>query len=172
MKRFVERTKNIVSISVVVSSLHERRNRKMIDLIPSQVSRAFGSESSYSETLSNVHKFNARFLRERRFRLHLPFVDSQTHIIQSPTQNHLWRQAKQRLIPYREDQVIAYARPTWQKKRVHLPKPAAAAPSTEPMKDVEMKEIEQNGEKSISQEDDPRILIRAGELGRRSLHFI
>lgn len=138
----------------------------MIDLIPSQVSRAFGSESSYSETLSNVQKFNARFLRERRFRLHLPFVDSQTHIIQSPTQNYLWKQPKQRLAPIRDDQVVAYDRPSWQKKRVHLPKPPAPSAPTATTSQESTKEIDQNGDKFIGQEDDPRVAIRAGDLGK------
>ena len=144
----------------------------MIDLLPSRVTRAFGSEVAYAETLSNVHKFNSRFLRERRIRLRLPFVDSQTHIIQSPTQDHLWRKPNQRLPLNREDQVASYPRHTWHKKRINQPtltlnssKPASESvpeDGTTIIKDT-------SDEKQTIMEDDPRILVRAGELGKSCL---
>jgi hypothetical protein len=141
----------------------------MIDLLPARVTRAFGSEFTYSETLSHVHKFNERFLRERRMRLRLPFVDSQTNIIQTPTSNHLWKQAVQRLPPSRDDQIASYARQTWQKKRAHQPKSTASTSahvSSQPVDPLLTKEVDINDEKSMSNDDDPRILLQAGELGR------
>ena len=147
----------------------------MIDLLPSRMTRAFGSEVAYSEASSSVHKFNSRFLRERRVRLRLPFVDSQTHIIQSPTQRHLWKQATQRLPPTREDQIASYARPTWRKKRVHMPPSSSASASNaasresngQPSDGSSAKEKENDGEHQSSSVHDPRIMVRAGELGRR-----
>ena len=65
----------------------------MTDIIPSsRVYVHLVQKCAYSDALSNVHKFNSRLLRGRRIRLRLPFVDSQTHIIQIPSQNHLWKQ--------------------------------------------------------------------------------
>jgi hypothetical protein len=147
----------------------------MIDLLPSRMNRAFGSELAYSEASSSVHKFNSRFLRERRVRLRLPFVDSQTHIIQSPTQNQLWKQATQRLPPTRDDHVASYARPTWRKKRVHLPPSSSASAANGMSKETNgqssdgsaMKEKENDGERSSTSVEDPRMMLRAGELGKR-----
>ncbi|CAF0785666.1 unnamed protein product [Adineta ricciae] len=154
----------------------------MIDILPlSRVSRAFGSEVAYSDSLSNVHKFNARLLRERRLRLRLPFVDSQTHIIQTPTQNHLWKQPTQRLIPFRQDQVTYYARKEWHKRRPH-PLPSVTqhqasnatantnGTAEKPSDISSTKENSTNEAMSIPSviEDDPRVLIRAGELGMSS----
>ena len=139
----------------------------MIDLLPSRVTRAFGSELAYSDALTSVNQFNSRFLRGRRIRLRLPFVDSQTHIIQIPTQNHLWKQAKHRLLPIRHDQVTAYERPTWRKKRPHPPANAGqpqATVSTNDSNDPQADgSVTKNGD---AQHDDPRVLVRAGDLGK------
>lgn len=149
----------------------------MTDTIPSsRAFRAFGSEIAYSDALSNVHKFNSRLLRGRRIRLRLPFVDSQTHIIQIPSQNHLWKHPVQRLMPSREDQVSCYARKSWHKKRPHPISTTAqsqAAVSTtntnstnEQQSDSSTtKETHTNGPVAVPMEDDPRVLVRAGELG-------
>jgi hypothetical protein len=149
----------------------------MTDIIPSsRVSRAFGSELAYSDALSNVHKFNSRLLRGRRIRLRLPFVDSQTHIIQIPTQYHLWKQPTQRLMPYRDDQVSYYARKPWHKKRPHpisTTSQSQAIVSTTNINGMNeqqsdsslMKDNNINGPIPMSMEDDPRVLVRAGELG-------
>lgn len=151
----------------------------MIDILPSsRVSRAFGSEVAYSDSLSNVHKFNARLLRERRLRLRLPFVDSQTHIIQTPTQNHLWKQPTQRLMPFRQDQVTYYARKEWHKRRPHPPASATqhqTSNSTANTNGVSEQPTDISSTKANSAndtmptssgtEDDPRVLVRAGELG-------
>ncbi|UJR21654.1 hypothetical protein I4U23_024731 [Adineta vaga] len=149
----------------------------MIDILPtSRVSRAFGSEVAYSDSLSNVHKFNARLLRERRIRLRLPFVDSQTHIIQTPTQNHLWKQPIQRLMPFRQDQVTYYARKEWHKRRPHPPSTTTQHQSSnstittngtnEQQSDNLSAKIDNiNGAIPSTAEDDPRVLVRAGELG-------
>lgn len=152
----------------------------MIDVLPSsRVSRAFGSEVAYSDALSNVHKFNARLLRERRLRLRLPFVDSQTHIIQSPTQNHLWKQPSQRLVPSRHDQVACYARKEWHKRRPH-PRPTVtqsqASNSSNHVGGTNEISADSIPSKSLSadgtipglMEDDPRVLVRAGELGKQA----
>ena len=139
----------------------------MIDLLPSRVTRAFGSELAYADALTSVNQFNARFLRGRRIRLRLPFVDSQTHIIQIPTQNHLWKQAKHRLLPARHDQVTAYERPTWRKKRPHPPanagQPQPTVSTNDPNDPQADGSVTKNGD---SQHDDPRVLVRAGDLGR------
>ncbi|CAF4050184.1 unnamed protein product [Rotaria sp. Silwood2] len=145
----------------------------MIDILPSsRVSRAFGSELAYSDALSNVNKFNSRLLRERRIRLRLPFVDSQTHIIQTPTQNHLWKQATQRLMPFRHDQVSTYARKTWFKKRPNPPSTIIQSQTTntysinEQQTDSSVIKTNSTNESiQLSMEDDPRILVRAGDLG-------
>ena len=151
----------------------------MIDILPlSRVSRAFGSEVAYSDSLSNVHKFNARLLRERRLRLRLPFVDSQTHIIQTPTQNHLWKQPTQRLMPFRQDQVTYYARKEWHKRRPHPPSNATQHQTSNSAANTngtgeKPSDISSTKENSTNEamstppviEDDPRVLIRAGELG-------
>lgn len=149
----------------------------MIDLLPSRVVRAFGSEGTYSDAVSSVNKFNSRLLRERRVRLRLPFVDSQTHIIQTPTQNYLWKHPTQRLMPARLDQVASYARKQWHKKRPHPPPSAAHAQSIKHTNGVAddqalsapMKNGEVNGPTASTTptEDDPRVLVRAGDLGTR-----
>jgi hypothetical protein len=151
----------------------------MTDILPTaRVSRAFGSELSYSDALSNVHKFNSRLLRGRRIRLRLPFVDSQTHIIQIPTQNHLWKQPTQRLMPFRDDQVSYYARKQWHKKRPHQSSTTAQSQSNvsttiinginEQQSDSSlMKDSSANGPTQMSMEDDPRVLVRAGDLGMK-----
>jgi hypothetical protein len=146
----------------------------MIDILPSsRVSRAFGSEVAYSDSLSNVHKFNSRLLRERRVRLRLPFVDSQTHIIQTPTQNHLWKQPTQRLMPSRHDQVSCYARKEWYKKRPHPPSTISQSQTNayginEQQSDsLSTKTSSINGPMPLSMEDDPRVLVRAGDLGMK-----
>ena len=145
----------------------------MIDLLPSHVVRAFGSEGTYSDAVTSVNKFNSRLLRERRIRLRLPFVDSQTHIIQTPTQHYLWKHPTQRLIPARHDQVASYARKQWHKKRPHLPSSIAQSQSTtntngtneqqstlSPIKNGSI-----NGMISTPMDDDPRVLVRASDLG-------
>ncbi|CAF1139933.1 unnamed protein product [Rotaria sordida] len=145
----------------------------MIDILPSsRVSRAFGSELAYSDALSNVHKFNSRLLRERRIRLRLPFVDSQTHIIQTPTQNHLWKQPIQRLMPLRHDQVSTYARKTWFKKRPNQPSTITQSQTTntysinEQQSDPSLIKTNSTNESTqLLMEDDPRTLVRAGDLG-------
>jgi hypothetical protein len=145
----------------------------MIDLLPSRVTRAFGSEGSYSDAVTNVNKFNSRLLRERRFRLRLPFVDSQTHIIQTPTQKYLWRHQTQRLVPYRNDQVAMYARKQWYKRR---PQPSASITQSQSMTNVNGTNEQQhvssphkngsvNGVLPTPSEDNPRVLVRAGDLG-------
>jgi hypothetical protein len=151
----------------------------MTDILPSsRVSRAFGSEISYSDALSNVHKFNSRLLRGRRIRLRLPFVDSQTHIIQIPTQNYLWKQPTQRLMPCRDDQVSYYARKPWQKKRPHPPSTISQSQSIVSTMNINgineqqsdsslMKDSSTNGPTQLSMEDDPRVLVRAGDLGMK-----
>ena len=158
----------------------------MTDILPSsRVSRAFGSEIAYSDAVSNVHKFNSRLLRGRRIRLRLPFVDSQTHIIQIPTQKYLWKQPTQRLMPYRDDQVSSYERVPWHKKRPHHPSTTAQSQSTtstvntngihEQQSDGSlMKDGHTNGLSQVSMEDDPRVLVRAGDLGMSAtdLHVI
>lgn len=147
----------------------------MTDTIPSsRVFRAFGSEIAYSDALSNVHKFNSRLLQGRRIRLRLPFVDSQTHIIQIPSQNNLWKQPIQRLMPFREDQVSSYARKTWHKKRPHSTSTTAQSQTTvqttntneQQTDSSSTKDSHTNGPVAIPMEDDPRVLVRAGELGR------
>jgi hypothetical protein len=149
----------------------------MTDTIPSsRISRAFGSEIAYSDALSNVHKFNSRLLRGRRIRLRLPFVDSQTHIIQIPTQYHLWKQPTQRLMPHREDQVSSYERKSWHKKRPHpisttgLSQALVSTTNTNGINEQQTesslaKDNNINGPVPIPMEDDPRVLVRAGELG-------
>ncbi|CAF1094443.1 unnamed protein product [Adineta steineri] len=149
----------------------------MIDILPSsRVSRAFGSEVSYSDALSNVHKFNSRLLRERRIRLRLPFVDSQTHIIQTPTQHHLWKQPIQRLMPFRHDQVSCYERKQWHKRRPHPPSTVNQLQSTNSTTNISNTDEQQldslstkpsniNGSLQVSTDDDPRVAIRAGDLG-------
>lgn len=148
----------------------------MTDIIPSsRVLRAFGSEIAYSDALSNVHKFNSRLLQGRRIRLRLPFVDSQTHIIQIPSQNHLWKQPGQRLMPFREDQVSSYARKVWHKKRPHpistTSQSQVTGPTTNSTNEQQTdsaltKDSHTNGPVAIPMEDDPRVLVRAGELGK------
>ena len=139
----------------------------MIDVLPlSRVSRAFGSELAYSDALSNVNKFNSRLLRERRIRLRLPFVDSQTHIIQTPTQNHLWKQPTQRLIPFRHDQVASYARKQWHKKRPYQ------STNTNGINEQQSESLltKNNGSNELTQSlnvDDPRVLVRAGDFGMK-----
>lgn len=147
----------------------------MTDMLQSsRVLRAFGSDLSYSDALSNVNKFNSRLLRGRRIRLRLPFVDSQTHIIQIPTQNYLWKQPTQRLMPMRDDQVSSYERVPWHKKRPHPPSTANQQQTTVPTTNINGTN-EQQGESSTnkdnqingstSMEDDPRVVVRAGDLG-------
>jgi hypothetical protein len=150
----------------------------MVDILPTaRVSRAFGSEIAYSDALSNVHKFNSRLLRERRIRLRLPFVDSQTHIIQTPTQNHLWKQPTQRLMPFRHDQVSSYARKQWHKKRPYSSSTAQPQPTVsttnsyginEQLSDPSLiKTTSADGSTQLPMEDDPRVLVRAGDLGMK-----
>jgi hypothetical protein len=151
----------------------------MTDILSSsRILRAFGSEVSYSDALSNVHKFNSRLLRGRRIRLRLPFVDSQTHIIQIPTQNHLWKQPTQRLMPFRDDQVSYYARKPWHKRRPQPPsttaqlQPIGSTINTNGINEQQsdpslMKDNSVNGPISLSMEDDPRVLVRAGDLGMK-----
>jgi hypothetical protein len=147
----------------------------MIDLLPSRVVRAFGSEVSYSDAVSSVNKFNSRLLRERRIRLRLPFVDSQTHIIQTPTQNYLWKHPTQRLMPTRHDQVASYARKTWLKKRPQPPSSIAQSQSITNTNGINeqqstsssIKNGSANGIIQTSIEDDPRVLVRAGDLGMK-----
>jgi len=149
----------------------------MIDLVPSRVVRAFGSEGSYSDAVSSVNKFNARLLRERRLRLRLPFVDSQTHIIQTPTQHFLWRQPTQRMISTRSDQVALYARKSWFKRR---PRSSTITTVTTVQSQalvntngtIDQQSISSplktdvvNGSTANSANDDPRVILRAGSLG-------
>ena len=144
----------------------------MTDLLPSRIVRAFGTELTYSDAVSSVNKFNSRLLRERRIRLRLPFVDSQTHIIQTPTQNHLWKHPTQRLMPIRHDQVTSYARKQWHKKRQHL---SSSIVSTQSITNVTNEQQQSgtsstkisnvNGVVQTSIDDDPRIVVRAGDLG-------
>lgn len=154
----------------------------------SRVLRALGSDVSYSDALSNVNKFNSRLLRGRRIRLRLPFVDSQTHIIQIPTQNYLWKQPTQRQMPIRDDQVSSYERVPWHKKRPHPPSLTTQTQTTVPTTNmngtneqqqqatdsVANKDNHTNGPTSIPMEDDPRVLVRAGDLGMSTsdLHVI
>lgn len=149
----------------------------MIDLLPSRVIRALGSEVSYSDAVSSVNKFNSRLLRERRIRLRLPFVDSQTHIIQTPTQNHLWRHPTQRLMPIRNDQVASYARKQWHKKRPNPPAPTTQTQSVaitngttneQSSTSPPIKNGTVNGVIPAQNDDDPRVLVRAGDLGMSS----
>ena len=149
----------------------------MIDLLASRVVRAFGSENAYSDALSSVNKFNARLLRERRIRLRLPFVDSQTHIIQTPTHTHLWKHPTQRLMPARHDQVASYARKTWHKKRPHAASNAtaptlSAANTTGASEQQSIVPSNANGIVQTSADGDPRLLVRAGDLGRALHGFV
>ena len=153
----------------------------MIDLVSSRVVRAFGSEGAYSDALTSVNKFNSRLLRERRIRLRLPFVDSQTHIIQTPTQNHLWKSPTQRLMPARHDQVASYARKQWHKKRLHPPTSSVVQPTSvsnsngtteSETNGSQNKDTALNGMITNSTEDDPRLLIRAGDLGKIFWQFL
>lgn len=143
----------------------------MIDLLPTRIVRALGSEGSYSDAVSSVNKFNSRLLRERRFRLRLPFVDSQTHIIQTPTQKYLWRHPTQRLMPTRHDQVAVYARKVWHKKRPHQPAShSQSAIATNGISEHSsaaslMKNGIVNGIEQTAADENPRVRIRAGELG-------
>jgi hypothetical protein len=141
----------------------------MVDILPTaRVSRAFGSEIAYSDALSNVHKFNSRLLRERRIRLRLPFVDSQ---------NHLWKQPTQRLMPFRHDQVSSYARKQWHKKRPYSSSTAQPQPTVsttnsyginEQLSDPSLiKTTSADGSTQLPMEDDPRVLVRAGDLGMK-----
>jgi hypothetical protein len=147
----------------------------MIDLLPSRVGRAFGSEVTYSDAVTNVNKFNSRLLRERRIRLRLPFVDSQTHIIQTPTQKYLWKHPTQRLMPTRYDQVTTYARKSWFKKRPHQSSTIAQSQSvTNTNGTNEQQPIVSpinngsvNGIIPSSIDDDPRVLVRAGDFGMK-----
>jgi hypothetical protein len=147
----------------------------MIDLLPSRVVRAFGSEGSYTDAVSSVNKFNSRLLRERRIRLRLPFVDSQTHIIQTPTQNYLWKHPTQRLMPARSDQVASYARKQWYKKRPHPSSSIAQSQSitntngtTEQQSTSSViKNGSVNGIIQTPIDDDPRVPVRAGDLGMK-----
>lgn len=158
----------------------------MTDTLPtSRVLRAFGSEVAYSDAVSNVHKFNSRLLRGRRIRLRLPFVDSQTHIIQIPTQNYLWKHPTQRLMPTRDDQVSSYERVPWHKKRPHPPSSSTTQSQStvattnmngtnDPQGDPStIKDNQTNGPTATPMDDDPRVLVRAGDLGtkRRSRSF-
>jgi hypothetical protein len=145
----------------------------MIDLLPSRVTRAFGSEGSYTDAVSNVNKFNSRLLRERRFRLRLPFVDSQTHIIQTPSQKYLWKHPTQRLMPSRHDQVAVYARKQWYKKRPRPPSSIAQSQSVTNINATNEQQLTSSSLKNgsinevihTSMDDDPRVLVRAGDLG-------
>ena len=145
----------------------------MIDLLPSRVVRAFGAEGSYSDAVSSVNKFNSRLLRERRIRLRLPFVDSQTHIIQTPTQEYLWKHPTQRLMPFRHDQVASYARKQWHKKRLRFSTSTAPSQSITNMNGTHeqhstsspLKNGIVNGVIQTPIDDDPRVLVRAGDLG-------
>ena len=143
----------------------------MTDLLSSRVVRAFGSEGSYSDAVSSVKKFNARLLRERRIRLRLPFVDSQTHIIQIPTQKYLWKQPTQRIMPSRDDQVASYARKQWYKKKSHSSSSTARSIATtndlgeQQSISTPTKNGLTNGGLQTSVDDDPRVLVRAGDLG-------
>lgn len=141
----------------------------MIDLLPGRVTRAFGSEFAYTETLSNINKFNSRFLRERRIRLRLPFVDSQTHIIQCPTQDHLWKKTIQRTQVIRDDQVAAYPRHSWHKKRMNQPNLSLTSLKTKAAESIsnesEKRDTNKPDDKQAPMDDDPRIIVRAGELG-------
>jgi hypothetical protein len=147
----------------------------MIDLLSSRVVRAFGSEVSYSDAVSSVNKFNSRLLRERRIRLRLPFVDSQTHIIQTPTQNYLWKHPTQRLMPSRHDQVASYARKQWHKKRPHISSSIAQSQSVtntngsseQQSTSLPVKNGSVNGIIQTPIDDDPRVLVRAGDLGMK-----
>lgn len=149
----------------------------MIDLLPSRITRAFGSELSYTDAVSSVNKFNSRLLRERRIRLRLPFVDSQTHIIQTPTQEYLWRQPTQRLMPYRNDQITFYARKSWHKKRPHVSTSIAQSQSVTNTNGINEQESTSssiknenvNGLIQTSIENDARVLIKAGDLGMKTL---
>ena len=142
----------------------------MLDILPSdRVSYAFGSDSTYSDALSDVHQFNSRLLRERRRRLRLPFVDSETHIIQTPRQNHLWQQPTQRLMPFRQDQISTYVRKQWRKRRAH-PLSAMARAQTYSIGDQQtdsstIKNSNTNESKDLIMENDPHILVQAGDLG-------
>ena len=150
----------------------------MADLVSSRVGRAFGSEAAYSDALSSVNKFNARLLRERRSRLRLPFVDSQTHIIQLPSQHFLWRPATHRLMPARSDQVSLYPRKAWFKKRPNPPnssaqqQTASIVATTNGSTDVAAMDTSNKGStingtpSQNMNDDDPRVLIRAGDLGQ------
>ena len=141
--------------------------QRMIDLLPSRVVRAFGSEGTYTDAVSSVNKFNSRLLRERRIRLRLPFVDSQTHIIQMPTQNYLWKSPTQRLIPARHDQVASYARKQWHKKRPHPPAISTTNGISEQQSTASSTKTEHvNGVNTSAGEDDPRTAVRAGSLGK------
>jgi hypothetical protein len=147
----------------------------MIDILPSRVVRAFGSEGSYSDAVSSVNKFNSRLLRERRIRLRLPFVDSQTHIIQTPTQNYLWKHPSQRLMPVRQDQVASYARKEWHKKKPYQSSSIAQSQSVTNTNGVNeqqstsspIKNGSINGIIQTSTDDDPRVVVRAGDLGKK-----
>jgi len=147
----------------------------MMDILPSRVVRAFGSEGSYSDAVSSVNKFNSRLLRERRIRLRLPFVDSQTHIIQTPTQNYLWKHPSQRLMPVRQDQVASYARKEWHKKKPYQSSSIAQSQSVTNTNGVNeqqstsspIKNGSINGIIQTSTDDDPRVVVRAGDLGKK-----
>jgi hypothetical protein len=147
----------------------------MMDILPSRVVRAFGSEGSYSDAVSSVNKFNSRLLRERRIRLRLPFVDSQTHIIQTPTQNYLWKHPTQRLMPVRHDQVASYARKEWHKKKPYQSSSIAQSQSVTNTNGINeqqsisapIKNGSVNGIIQTSIDDDPRVVVRAGDLGKK-----
>jgi hypothetical protein len=103
----------------------------------------------------------------------LPFVDSQTHIIQTPSQKYLWKHPTQRLMPSRHDQVAVYARKQWYKKRPRPPSSIAQSQSVTNINATNEQQLTSSSLKNgsinevihTSMDDDPRVLVRAGDLG-------
>ncbi|CAF1060502.1 unnamed protein product [Didymodactylos carnosus] len=142
----------------------------VVDLLPSNISRAFGNEITYNESLDSVLRFNQRLLRERRLRLRLPFIDQQTKIVQAPNVN-LWKQESDRLVPDRCDQITCYSGLRWKKKKSlnGLPMWMSSALCGS-NKDQSLNSMTGGTDGLVTPlqqqlDGDPRVVIKAGDLG-------
>jgi len=71
------------------------------------------SKLFYKEAMEQVHTYNSRLLRDRRLRM--PYIDSQTGLIQQEC--HLWVSRVQRSSPIREGQVYSYPAQRWRVRK-------------------------------------------------------
>ena len=71
------------------------------------------SKLFYKEAMEQVHIYNSRLLRDRRLRM--PYIDSQTGLIQQEC--HLWVSRVQRSSPIRQGQVYSYPAQRWRVRK-------------------------------------------------------